>query len=140
MGRPIGAKKVHRYSVEFKLTAVKLSAMPGVQVQTVAAALDVHPFMLSRWRKEAREGLLRGRSKRVEVDARRGREIKRLQVLEREHAILKTEHELLKKAIRFSSARRRKSSSSSPGSASRSTPDACERSSACRPSSANTRS
>ena len=37
MGRP-GPKKVHPYSVELKLTAVKLSGMPGVQVQTVAAA------------------------------------------------------------------------------------------------------
>ena len=69
MGRPIGPKKVHRYSVEFKLTAVKLSHMTGVEVQTVAAALDIHPFMLSRWRKEAREGLLRGLAQRV----RRGR-------------------------------------------------------------------
>ena len=41
MGRPIGPKKVHRYSVEFKLTAVKLSGMPGVQVQTAANALDI---------------------------------------------------------------------------------------------------
>jgi transposase len=48
--------------VEFKLTAVKLSGMPGVQVQTVADALDIHPFMLSRWRKEARDGILKGRN------------------------------------------------------------------------------
>ena len=101
MGRSIGTKKVHRYSVEFKLTAVKLSGMPGVQVQTVADALDIHPFMLSRWRKEARDGVLRGRARR---------ELKRLQVLERAHAILCEEHELLKKAIRFCSARRRRSS------------------------------
>jgi transposase-like protein len=59
VGKP-GLRKVHRYSVEFKLTAVKLSGMPGVQVQTVAAALDTHPFMLSRWRKEARDGVLKG--------------------------------------------------------------------------------
>ena len=45
MGRPIGPKKVHRYSIDFKLTAVKLSGMPGVQVRTVADALDIHPFM-----------------------------------------------------------------------------------------------
>ena len=51
MGKPIGPRKVHRYSGEFKLTAVKFSRMPGVQVQTVADALDIHPFMLSRWRK-----------------------------------------------------------------------------------------
>ena len=113
MGRPIGPKKVHRYSIEFKLTAVKLSHMPGVEVQTVAEALDIHPFMLSRWRKEVREGVLRGRAKRIDVDSRRVREVKRLQALEREHAMLKTEHELLKKAIRFSSERRRRSSSSS---------------------------
>ena len=30
MGRPIGPRKVHHYSVEFKLTAVKLSGMPEV--------------------------------------------------------------------------------------------------------------
>jgi transposase-like protein len=46
VGKP-GLKKVHRYSAEFKLTAVKLSHMPGVEVQTVANALDIHPFMLS---------------------------------------------------------------------------------------------
>jgi transposase len=130
MGRRIGPKKVHRYSVEFKLTAVKLTHMPGVEVQTVAAALDIHPIMLSRWRTEAREGLLRGRSQRVKIDARRVREIKRLQALERDHAILKAEHELLKKAIRFSSARRRKSSSSSPSSAPTSPSAACARSTA----------
>jgi transposase len=121
MGRPIGPKKVHRYSAEFKLTAVKLTKMPGVEVQTVAEALDIHPFMLSRWRKEAREGVLRGKAKRIEVEPRRAREIKRLQALERAHAILKAEHELLKKAIRFSSARRRRSSSSSLTSGARST-------------------
>jgi transposase-like protein len=37
VGRAIGPRKVHRYSAEFKVTAVKLSAVPGVQVQTVAA-------------------------------------------------------------------------------------------------------
>ena len=110
MGRPIGPKRVHRYSVEFKLTAVKLSEMPGVQVQTVADALDIHPFMLSR--KEAREGVLKGRARRGVVEGRRAREIKRLQTLEREHAMLREEHELLKKAIRFCSERRRRSSRS----------------------------
>ncbi len=110
MGRPIGPKRVHRYSAEFKLTAVRLSGMPGVQVQVVADALDIHPFMLSRWRKEARDGVLRGRARRVEVGPRR--EIKRLQALEREHAMLREEHELLKKAIRFCSARRRRPSRS----------------------------
>ncbi|MBE3109836.1 MAG: transposase [Acidobacteria bacterium] len=38
---------------------MKLSQLEGVQVQAVAHALEIHPFMLSRWRKEAREGVLR---------------------------------------------------------------------------------
>jgi len=115
MGRPIGPKKVHRYSMEFKLTAVKLSGMPGGQVQTVANALDIHPFMLSRWRKEVRDGMLRGRARRVEVGPRRA--LKRLQMLEREHAMRQEEHELLTKAIRFCSAGRRRSSRSLTASA-----------------------
>ena len=117
MGKP-GPKKIHRYSVEFKLTAVKLSHIPGVEVQTVANALDIHPFMLSRWRKEVRDGALRGRARRVELPARPARELKQLQALKREHALLQEEHELLKKAIRFSSARRRSSSRSSTRNAS----------------------
>ena len=130
MGRPIGPKKVHRYSAEFKLTAVKLTRMPGVEVQTVAEALDIHPIMLSRWRKEARVGRLRGKAKQVDVKPQRIREIKRLQAVERAHAILKAEHELLKKAIRFSSAQRRRSSRSSTPSASPSRPAGYARSTA----------
>jgi len=49
-----GPRKVQRYSLEFKLKAVKLSQLKGVEVQAVAEALEIHPFMLTRWRKEAR--------------------------------------------------------------------------------------
>lgn len=129
MGKP-GPKKVHRYSVEFKLTAVKLSHMEGVEVQTVANALDIHPFMLSRWRKEVRDGVLRGRARRVDLPSRPAREIKQLQVLRREHAMLKEEHELLKKAIRFCSERRRRSSRSSTASDTASRPGGYVRSTA----------
>jgi len=38
-----GPKKVQEYSAEFKLAAVRLSRQRGVQVQAVAAALDIHP-------------------------------------------------------------------------------------------------
>jgi transposase-like protein len=54
-----GPKKMQRYSLEFKRTAVQLSQRPGMQVQVVAEALDIHPFMLSPWRKEFREGRLK---------------------------------------------------------------------------------
>ena len=33
--------RVHRYSLEFKLSAVRLSKLRGVQVQQVADALDI---------------------------------------------------------------------------------------------------
>jgi transposase len=106
-----GPRTVRRYSDEFKLTAVRLTQQPGIQVQTVAAALAIHPFMLSKWRKDAREGRLAGAPARApRVPAR---ELARLQTLEREYALLREEHDLLKKAIRFCSARRASSSPSS---------------------------
>jgi transposase-like protein len=37
---------------------VKLSSLSGVLIQDVAAALDIHPFMLSLWRKQVRDGVI----------------------------------------------------------------------------------
>ena len=59
MAAPVGPKKVHRYSLEFKIQAVKLANHPEIQTQDVAHALDIHPFMLSKWKKDYREGKLR---------------------------------------------------------------------------------
>ena len=112
MAKIVGPKKVQRYSVEFKLKAVTLSQLEGVQVQDVADALDIHPFMLSKWRKQAREGLLKARVG-VAPAARAQREVRQLAELKRQYALLKEEHELLKKASRFCSARRARSSRSS---------------------------
>ena len=113
MGRAKRARRVDRYSAEFKLSAVKLSSLPNVQVNQVAEALDIHPFMLSRWRKQVREGLLRGKSKKVVLDKRLATELRQLSELRMRYALLKEEHALLKKAIRFCSQTRRKSSLSS---------------------------
>jgi transposase len=52
-----GPKKTRQYGVAFKRTAVLLSRRPGIEVQAVAEALEIHPFMLSRW-KEFCEGRL----------------------------------------------------------------------------------
>lgn len=49
-------RKTWRYPDSFKAKAVQLSLQEGVQVKAVAESLDIHPFMLSRWRKEYREG------------------------------------------------------------------------------------
>lgn len=121
MGRP-GPKKTQRYGVEFKRAAVQLSHRPGIEVKAVADALDIHPFMLSRWRKEFREGRLRPRAGRPEARGAKAapeREVRRLQQLEREHRLLQEEHALLKKAIRFCSARKPRRSRSSTRSGSR---------------------
>ena len=106
-----GPRKTNRYSHEFKATAVRLSDLPDVLIQDVADALDIHPFMLSRWRKQAREGLIVTRG--VKVDTETAAELKRLRNLEKKYKLLQEEHELLKKAIRFTSDRNRKSSTSS---------------------------
>jgi transposase len=109
-----GRPKVRRYSLEFKLKAVKLSQLPGVEVQAVADALEIHPFMLSRWRKEARDGVLRGRvALPTAVKVPSASQVKRLQALQRKYAVLEEEHALLKTLIRFTSARKPTSSRSS---------------------------
>jgi transposase len=116
MAARLSAKRLPRYSLDFKLKAVRLTEVPGLQVQAVAEALDLHPVMLSRWRQERREGRLRAAAAQPQVSKRLVREIQRLQELERAYELLREEHELLKKAIRFCSERRRTSSRSSTAS------------------------
>jgi len=113
MARAKVPKRIGNYGDDFKMKAVRLTFMEDTQVQDVAKALDIHPFMLSRWRKEYREGKIVAdrRVKRV-VDVELQSKIKELKKLEAENAKLRVENDLLKKAIRFSSARRKKSSNS----------------------------
>lgn len=111
MPRP-GPRTIGKYSEEFKATAVRLSELDGVAVQDVARSLAIHPFMLSRWRKQAREGLIV--TKGVKLDEKTSAELKELRKLKRDYERLKVEHEILKKAVEFTSARRARSSSSSP--------------------------
>ena len=136
MAAPVGPKKVQRYTNEFKIQAVRLSLHPEIQTQDVAHALDIHPFMLSRWKKEYRDGKLKPvanaaglslpkvlRSPVQDLEKRElKRQVKSLQDkvearaearrLERKLAALQVEHDLLKKAIRFNIERRRRNSSS----------------------------
>ena len=106
-----GPRTTYRYSREFKATAVRLSQLPGVSVQDVAASLYIHPFMLSRWRKQAREGLIM--TKGVVVDKDIKAELKELRRVKKAYEQLKLEHDLLKKAIAFTSERNATSSPSS---------------------------
>ena len=106
-----GPRTTHRYTQEFKATAVRLSQLPGVAVSDVADSLYIHPFMLSRWRKQAREGLIM--TKGVAVDKEVAAELKELRRVKKAYERLKIEHDLLKKAIAFTSSPKPTSSLSS---------------------------
>lgn len=108
------ARKVYRYSDEFKLKAVALTRMKGVSVEDVAAALLIHPVMLTRWRRQVREGqIVRKPGMQLDLDAKLVAELRELKELKRKYALLEEEHALLKKAIRFCSEQRRRSSATS---------------------------
>ena len=98
-----GPRTTYRYSPQFRATAVRLSQLPGVAVQDVAASLYIHPFLLSRWRKQAREGLIVTKGIAVEKDIQA--ELKELRRVKKAYEQLKLEHDLLKKAIAFTSER-----------------------------------
>ena len=109
MGTP-GPQKVPRYELEFKLKAVQMSHQPGVLVQDVAQSLCIHPFMLSKWRKQVRDGVLKGKLAPIDVAA--VGELQRLRELEHQYKRLRVEHDILKKAIRFASELKAQSSPS----------------------------
>ena len=98
-----GPRTTYRYSPQFRASAVRLSQLPGVAVQDVAASLYIHPFLLSRWRKQAREGLIVTKGIAVEKDIQA--ELKELRRVKKAYEQLKLEHDLLKKAIAFTSER-----------------------------------
>jgi len=108
------ARKTWKYSEEFKAKAVQLSLMNGVQVKAVAETLDIHPFMLSRWRKEYREGkIMADKRKKLVSLAKDKTELDKIKALQAEVARLKQENELLKKWQRFLAERHQNAISSS---------------------------
>jgi transposase len=107
-------RRVSRYSNEFKITAIRLAGLPGTLIQDVAKVLDIHPFMLSRWKKEYREGKITGDphpdiEKLSEVEEKVS-EQSRIRELERALKKAQIENDLLKKAIQFNLEQRHKSS------------------------------
>ena len=108
---PKPAPEPPRATAQFKAVAVRLSQLPGVQVKDVAESLYIHPFMLSRWRKEAREGKIM--TNKITIDPVVKAELKELRRVKKAYEQLKVEHELLKKAIAFTSARKANASPSS---------------------------
>ena len=95
-------RKTKQYSNEFKTKAVQLSLINDVQVKEVASTLDIHPFMLSRWRKEYREGVIMpDKRKKVVSLKKETNKLTKLKKLQKENARLKQENDLLKKWQRF---------------------------------------
>jgi transposase len=102
MPRYTQPRKTWRYTNEFKAKAVELTYLEDIKIKDVAETLDIHPFMLSRWRKEYREGRIVADTKlKVTSLSDERREMDRLKKLEKENARLRQENDLLKKWQRY---------------------------------------
>jgi len=106
-----GRMKKHRYSNEFKVTAVRMATAPDIETKAVAEALHIHPFMLSRRKKEVREGTLTGAA-HPQLKALKGMEVavaEEKRIRDREAALKKAriENDLVKQALQFNVERRR---------------------------------
>lgn len=115
-------KEIHqRYTLAFKLNAVRLTEHPNVVTKDVAEALGIHPVMLYRWRMEARNGVLcepapmkkKPNDKPLSPDAAANTESdlaaakKRIKQLEKALALREEELDILKKAEQFFAKNRR---------------------------------
>jgi transposase len=117
----------NRYTLAYKLQAVKLASHPGVKAKDVAESLGIHEVMLYRWQMEHRRGELRAnkhmkpekpspkrRSSRTDPLRQKQDELdkanKRIARLEKELANSMDEIDLLKKTERFLAERRKQSS------------------------------
>ena len=106
MPRYTQPKKTWFYPVDFKIKAVELSLRDDVLSKDVAQALDIHPLMLSRWRKEYREGKFSTKPRynsNNELMAKlpNKKELNKIKHLEKENERLKLENDLLKKWQRY---------------------------------------
>ena len=107
-----------RYTLAYKLQAVKLANHPDVMSKDVAESLGIHPVMLYRWQMEYRNGELRENKKmkpkkpspkrrpdRADPVQKKEDELraaqKRIKQLEKQLANREDELDLLKKAERF---------------------------------------
>lgn len=107
-----------RYTLAYKLQAVKLANHPDVKAKDIAESLGLHPVMLYRWKMEHRNGDLKEnkhmkqqppspkrRPSRVDPAQQKEDELvkanRRIKQLERELENRNDELDLLKKAERF---------------------------------------
>ena len=107
-----------RYTLAFKLQAVKLADMPSVTAIEVANSLGIHVVMLYRWRMEKKNGTLSEnkhmkrsepppKKKKIRTDPAKAKDDelikanKRIKELERSLSSTQEELDILKKAQRF---------------------------------------
>lgn len=124
-----------RYTLAFKLQAVKLADHPDVMSKSVAESLGIHPVMLYRWQMEHRRGELRenkhmkskppspkrrrqpAQRRRTDPGVSREAELlqarKRIRELEKALTSREEELDLLKKAQRFFAGTKKRPSASS---------------------------
>ncbi len=111
-------KPTRKYTDEYKVSAVRMTFKTDVMINDIAQSLDIHPFMLSRWRKEYFEGKLVVDERKVTkklISVPKKKELtdsKRIKKLETENMALKEEIDFLKKWEAYNSELRRKSSRS----------------------------
>lgn len=117
MGQTI-KRNYDRYTLAFKLQAVKLANHPNVTAIDIAASLGIHPVMLYRWRMEKNNGTLH-ENKHMKKTDRPPKKVKkcadpmlakeaellkankRITELEKSLASKQEELDILKKAKRF---------------------------------------
>jgi len=117
MGKTIKTK-YDRYTLSFKLQAIKLADHQGITAIAVAESLGIHPVMLYRWRMEKKNGTLRdgypmkkkapktskakpSRPSDPAAEAELLKAQKRIKELEKSLAASQEELDILKKAKRF---------------------------------------
>ena len=115
MPKMLTGKKTQQYTTEFIVKAVEWSHQAHRSVKSVAEGLDIHPFMLSRWGKEYREGkFAMKRVKKAPADAKKKiQEQDEIARLKRRISELQEENDILKKFQCFQAEERRKRSDSS---------------------------
>ena len=92
------------YRYHFKQAAVLTANHPDIQTKAVAEALNIHPFMLSRWKKQMREGVLRKDNdkllnKNLPNELEKAR--KTINMLRQQLKLSQDENKVLKKAERI---------------------------------------
>lgn len=86
-----------RFTDEFKRQAIRLAMRPGAALSTVAAELGLDRSVLRRWKSDAQNG---------RTDLESGKPLKsagqaEIEELRRELAKVKTERDILKKALGY---------------------------------------